>query len=206
MRDPERLLDAGTDFEQSLLRGALEERPTAALTRRMAMGVGVAGTLSYASTAKALMQTWWGKATAALALGAGVAGVSVLASTEPPAQPSAQNDPAPVPAPAAPEVVQAEPAQTSESKEPAVSVDEAAPAEATVKRRPPSSAARRAGPNAAPSTLAQEVKLLDRARSLVHQGNHAAALSLLDTYRSRYPKGVLQREAQLLRERALRQR
>ena len=202
MEDPERLLDGGTDFERSLLRGALEERPTAELARRMAVGVGVAGTLSYTSTAKALMQSWWGKATGALALGAGVAGVSYLAHTEEPAPSSTHNSPAPVSAPAAPEVVEPERAEGSSPQEPAVPVDEVAPSEAAVEPRRPSVSARRAQQN----TLAQEVRLLDQARSLVRRGDHDAALSLLNTYRARYPKGVLQREAQLLRERAQRQR
>jgi TolA-binding protein len=197
--DPERLLDGGTDFERSLLQGGLAERPSAKLTRQMAVGLGVGCALSYASTAKAFMQTWWGKATAAFVVGAGVAGVVTVS------QPSATPEPAVVQAP------KAQPAGHSVEAAPKPEkvsipqldlevVEDEAPVEESVLAKPPARA-KQALPSAQ-STLAQEVALLDRARTLVKQGDHAAANRVLDTYQSRYPRGVLKREARVLRVRA----
>jgi hypothetical protein len=44
---------------------------------------------------------------------------------------------------------------------------------------------------------------LDRARSLINSGHPAQALPLLNTYRRRFPAGVLARESEVLRQRAL---
>lgn len=200
MQDPERLLDGGTEFERSLLQGGAEERPTGALTRKMAIGAGVGGALSYTSTAKAMLQTWWGKAAAALTVGAGVAGVIAVTSTP---NESTLTDAAAPPVIVVPTESKSDPPATEQPvgrAEPAEAV--LAPPETDETPEPPRKA-KRATPTRAPaSTLAQEVKLLDRARALVAAGDHAAALRVLNTYEQRYPRGTLEREARVLRSRA----
>lgn len=199
MRDPERLLEGGTEFERSLLQGGAEERPTAALTRKMAVGAGIGGALSYTSTAKAIAQTWWGKAAAAVTVGAGVAGV--MAVTSAPHEPSLPDAPAAAPVVVVPVQPKADPPATDEP------VDRALPAEAVLS--PPEADEKPAlprkakRPSRAPaSTLAQEVKLLDRARALLATGDRATALRVLNMYEQRYPRGTLKREARVLRSRA----
>jgi hypothetical protein len=53
------------------------------------------------------------------------------------------------------------------------------------------------------SSLTQEISLLDRARVLINDGKMEQGLSLLNIYRQRFPAGVLARESELLRQRAL---
>ena len=197
MQDPERLLEQGSEFERSLLEGGIAERPSATLTRRMAMGAGLGGALSYTSSAKALMQSWWGKTVVFASVGAGVAGAIAVGSqlnTEPqrevsaapvvastPAQPM---KPAPLHRASASSLAASERARTPPAIEP---------------RRVTSKRAASAKPE---STLAQEIKALDRVRGLMAQDDRAAALVELDRYDRRYPQGTLRREASVLRARA----
>lgn len=202
MADPKRLLDGeGTDFERALLKGALAEKPSRGLTRQMALGIGVGAGVTYASTAKALMHSWWGKAAAVVTIGAGAAGVVALGMGEPePAGGPASQAPAALPAPQAAEPSPAERIHVEdladEASEPAARED-AEPSPGTATRPRPARDRSRAE-----STLAEEVRLLDRARALVRQGDERAALRVLSTYEQRYPQGVLRREAKVLRARA----
>lgn len=203
MHDPERLLDEGTDFERALLRGGRGERPSSRMVRRMALGAGVGGALSYTSSAQALMQTWWSKAVAVAVVGGGVAagvagalgsGSGALGSGAPRGtlpEGVASDRTARVAAPVAPPAEQSPPA-VLEPEEPSPAL---APAEAvTPKPRP--RATKPAG------SLAEEVKLLDRVRALMARGDRAAALRELDGYDQRHPDGTLRREASVLRTRA----
>jgi hypothetical protein len=52
--------------------------------------------------------------------------------------------------------------------------------------------------------LREEILLLDRARSALRAGSASTALTLLDDYRQRFPTGILNREAELLRQRSTR--
>lgn len=199
MADPERLLEGGTEFERALLRGGLGERPAADLTRRMALGVGVSGALTYTSTAKALMQSWWGKATAALVVGAGVAGVVATVSTRDAAPEAQSGEPATQAAP----MVPAEHAAGEQSREdsPALVIEDLETDELDSEEGPAAQAQSRPR-RTAQSSLAQEIKLLDRARALVRRGDRAGAAQVLKTYQQRYPDGVLRREARVLSARA----
>jgi hypothetical protein len=58
-------------------------------------------------------------------------------------------------------------------------------------------------PSLTKATLSGEILLLDRARSLINSGQPAQALPLLNTYHRRFPAGVLARESEVLRQRAL---
>ena len=198
MQDPERFLDEGSDFERALLRGGATERPSARAVRRMALGAGVGGALSYTSSAQALLETWWGKAAAVAVVGGGaLAGVVVVVA--PDAPPSSVPDRAPATAPAVALPRALEPATReqarSEQAEPAPAAAAAVPAEVVTSKRAP-----RTTPAA--GTLTDEIKLLDRARGLLARGDRGAALAELDGYERRYPEGTLRREASVLRARA----
>ncbi len=199
MVDPERLLQGGTEFERALLEGGASERPSGSLARRMAVGVGVSGTLAYSSTAHALIRTWWGKALGVVGVGAGVAGVVALSTTgnvtdaDPVVAPKVVSAPAALKAQAeSPQSEQTADALPQSDPEPA---EEKPAAAATQVRRP-------RAPARATSTLAEEIHLLDQARALLGRGERARAQAVLNVYRRRYPRGVLSREAKLLRDRA----
>lgn len=204
MQDPERLLDDGSEFERLLLEGGIAERPNASLTRRMALGAGLGGALSYTSSAKAWMQTWWGTTVVFVGVGVGVAGAIALG-----AQPSRapERD-----VPKAPLVsIPVEPASPAPSHR--VSADGASEELGASKGPTPSLAiepgavsSKRAASAKPGSTLAQEIKALDRVRGLMAQGDSAAALVALDGYDRRFPEGTLSREARVLRARATRER
>lgn len=206
MQDPERLLDAGTEFERALLRGAVVERPSARTLRRMALGAGVGGALSYSSSAKALLQTWWSKTVAVAVVGGGVA-AGVVGSLHPEAAlppkvtPVVSSAPATAALPAPPRVEQPVTSLSGSAVE--------APAPGEIPARAP---AKRASGKPAPpratspaSTLADEVKQLDRVRGSMGRGDRAAALIELDAYDRRYPQGTLRREARVLRARVVEQ-
>lgn len=198
MHDPERLLDEGTDFERALLRGGLAERPSSRLVRRMAIGAGVGGALSYSSSAKALMQTWWGKTVAVAMVGGGVAAgvVGALGSGVPVETPPENAVPRAAARVAVPVAPQLEPSATV----PPRVVEAATPSEAGPKESPASKPRPRAAQGA--GSLAEEVKQLDRVRALMARGDRAGALRELDGYEQRHPNGTLRREARVLRARA----
>lgn len=200
MQDPERLLTRGTDFERALLRGGIAERPNARLVRRMALGAGVGGALSYTASAKALAQTWWGKTVAVAVVGGGVAagvagamsgGTDSTLDRAPravvPAVPRGAEPPAPVPV--ATEVTAQDEARS------AIEGDTTTPA-ATAAPNPRPRSRKPAG------SLAEEVKQLDRVRASMARGDRVTALRELDRYAQRHPAGTLRREASVLRARA----
>jgi hypothetical protein len=204
VQDPERLLNRGTRFERALLRGGVAERPNARLARRMALGAGVGGALSYTASAKALVQTWWGKTVAVTLVGGGVAvGVAGAMSggadsdtldpapqaVVPAAARKAEPRPPRPPAPEAQSESQARPGTLSDGTSPA--------APATPNPRPRS--------HKPASSLAEEVKALDRVRASLTRGDRATALRELDRYDQQHPAGTLRREAQVLRTRATEQ-
>ena len=200
MQDPERFLDEGTDFERALLQGGKVERPSARVVRRMAIGAGVGGALSYTSSAQALMQSWWGKTVAVALVGGGVA-VGVAGALDPEAAqvPSSAAGPNPAPARASQAALPAAP----RPEEPAGALAPAHDPDPPSRAEARTAAAPKPVPRAkSASTLADEVKLLDRVRALMARGDQASALRELDGYDQRYPEGTLRREARVLRARA----
>lgn len=199
MQDPERFLDEGTEFERALLRGGASERPSARTLRRMALGAGIGGALSYTSSAQALLETWWGKAAAIAVVGGGaLAGVVAVVA---PGAPSSAPDGVPttaaaLPRPAEPAKPEQDQPRSSEGTAQQAAPRAAAPPVEAISSKRPQRASKAA------STLSDEIKLLDRARGLLARGDRAAALAELDGYDRRYPKGTLRREASVLRARA----
>jgi predicted component of type VI protein secretion system len=192
MTDPERLLSEGTQFERELLADAAMERPGAAMSRRMAVGVGVGGALGYTAMAKAMVASWWGKAViGTVALGS-LAVSAVVVNGEEPAR---------VNKPAEPSVVQQAQPGIEAPAEPKAEPVEAVTGLETVEAEP---AVTQPKPRAVPkkSTLAEEIRMIDQARALVNSGKQRQALSLLDRYSHKFPSGVLKHEAGVLRAQA----
>ena len=97
-------------------------------------------------------------------------------------------------------------AEVAERDPAAVAQDSRAPSTSTAsaKRPSPSASSGATAKASSPSSLSEEVKLLDAARSALRRGDHAARLALLDTYASRFPNGQLKAEAQSMRQVAAR--
>jgi len=182
MKEPQRLLQEGaTDFERQLLRAVAGERPSPRLQARMRRGLGLSGAVLWASNVKAMFATLAGKAAlgvtlVGLASVAGVATYRHMTAEVPTASLAA--------APAAP---------AAAANAPAV--------EAPAAPEPNAAAAEGSADN---GQLREEILLLDRARSSLREGSPSLALTLLDDYRQRFPAGILNREAELLRQRSVR--
>jgi hypothetical protein len=163
---------------------------------RMQRSLGLVGPLAWASNVKAMFGSLGRKVTA----GAAVAGVVVAggvaayqllpAAGDPPAEPaalrpeSARVDSAAASGPAASgPSVQAPPVET--------------PAPASIGADAPA-----AVDDSADGRLREEIALLDAVKSALQRGEREQARQSLDTYRERFPDGILRREANVLRRRA----
>jgi hypothetical protein len=226
MNDPERLIhERADDFTGELLRAVRRDAPSARAREQTLVALGVGGGLTGASagaasaastgalaksatTATVVLVAKWagiGATAAAVALGgareiprhwsrpSAVPGVAAKAVEMVP--------PAPVPA-----VREEPPREIATPEPPALDAPRALPP-----ALPPSARDRGpAGPAPAPSTsrseqdLAREVALLDRAGQAIAERDVAGALLLLDTYQAKFPEGIMEPEAVILRIEALR--
>jgi hypothetical protein len=192
MKEPRRLLQEGaTDFERQLLRAVAGERPSPRLQARMRRGLGLSGAVFWAGNVKAMLATLAGKGAlgvtlAGLATVAGVATYRSLAAEAPSRE-----------APAA--VLAAAPAQVAPV--PAAAASTQLAVEPPAAAEPNAAAAEGSADN---GQLREEILLLDRARSALREGSASGALTVLDDYRQRFPTGILNREAELLRQRSAR--
>lgn len=195
MKEPKRLLSHGaSDFERQLLRAVATERPSALMRSRMQRSLGLVGPLAWASNVKAMFGSLGRKATA----GAAVAGVLVVGGVaayrfvpsiggEAPQQAPANLERAVV-EPASVETLPAEPAARAPA-EPASAVEAPAPAAAGASTDDD-------------GRLREEIALLDGVKAALQRGQREQARQSLDTYRERFPDGILRREANVLRRRA----
>ena len=201
MKEPERLLAGeATPLERKLLLAMAEERPSAALSARMAHGLSHAGAALGKSAGLAALGK--GSALLALALGAGAAAVLSSRST-----PTTSRAPAAITRGAQePDVERiAEPALSSlpASADANAHDGTASPADSTgtdkaVGRSVAADVRRRAT-----GDIAEEIRLLDTAKRQLQSGKPAEAMAVLDGYRSRFPRGALGQEATVLRIEAL---
>lgn len=197
--DPRLLDSSATDFESSLLKAAIVEAPTQELSAKMLMplatGAAVATAAGGAKLLKGAAAKWLGTGATILAVG----GAYYLGTTPGDVPPESKP-------PAPPSIVEAVPADPDVGPS-----DESTPqapptgGEETVVDVPP----RAVGPapslgKKSPSTLAEEMQLLDRARAaLKSRKDPEEALRLLNTYEHKYPRGALRQEATVLRVSAL---
>lgn len=201
MKEPKRLLSHGaSDFERQLLRAVASERPSSLLRSRMQRSLGLVGPLAWASNVKAM----FGSASTRVAMGATVAGV-IVAGGVTAYQLLPQRD-----ANDTPPVAAIEPAVIEAGLREPVAVPEvtAAPRAAAVEAAAPEASAA-AAPSRSPvaedsedGRLREEIALLDGVKSALQRGEREQARQSLDTYRERFPEGILRREANVLRRRA----
>ncbi len=193
-----RLLEGGaTDFERSLLNAAIEEAPTAELGAKMLAPLAVGGAATSAAGAT-LLAKWLGAGAAVLAVGgalylsSGGTTEETRATVPNEAPVSSQTTDAPVPGPSREEVLdEAPPPSPLTAKE---------PEKPTARSVQATSVQKKSG-----STLADEMRLLDRARAALKAQNAEEALRLLSLYDSKYPSGDLRPEATVLRVSALKE-
>jgi hypothetical protein len=213
MNEPRRLSEIGADdFEQDLLRSARGDGPRpAALRRTLAtLGVGVSLPLGVASVAEGAVVVPIKLGTVALtkwlatgmALGVATAGGAKLTERAwEPARPAVVVTAKPTPAPRAAQsariasTIGVETARVTEQAE----VTESAPAVAV----PAPNANGASAPVATASSLPEEVRSLDAARSALAEGDARGALALLRRYDARFGTGALSPEARVLEVKAL---
>ena len=204
---PERLIAGeATDFERRVIESALEQRPSAAASARMARALGVTvTTLGTAATAKAIAANALSKAPSAAAstastiwpwLSVGVVGLVVVGAVaglrahratapslgSPATLPSVTAPVSPVPSPrAAPQLESRPPSLTSNAQKPA-----------------------RAGHAVtASSELREEIAMLDTARAALSAGNGRGALDIVRRYEAKYTSGSFRPEATAIKIEAL---
>lgn len=81
-----------------------------------------------------------------------------------------------------------------------------APASAPVKAAPPEVVAKRREPPVPPSTMAEQLAMIDRARAAIQGGDTSRGLELVDEYDARFPSGAFTQESAVLRIESLVQR
>lgn len=191
----------GPDARALVQAGRNAARPTAADRERVLQAVqqrvaqGAAGTAAASpAVGKSLIWPWGSLAVVGLAVVGGLVLFSAQGGVAP--APSAAN----VVAIAAPPVEAAvnSPNENSLNQAP-VAPAELAPATPAVEPAV-ASKARVARPT---DRLAEEVEILARAEAQLHAGRHAAALTVLDEHRRKFPKGALAQERVAARVQAL---
>jgi hypothetical protein len=192
MSDPPRLLSEDDPMGRSLLRAWEAEQPSdEARARALALaGVGAGVGLAGASAAKAgvgAIAKWFALGVVAVGVVGGAIAVARHGASPRPTPPrsAASVSVAAPPPPSAPVVVAEAPV---------------APSAAPV---PPPSPPAVKSPRPASSALGEQVLELDRARRALAGGDPDGALKKIDAYESRFPRGALRDEAEVLRVEAL---
>ncbi len=200
-------LERATDFESSLLRAAMGETPSPELSAKMmaplAAGAAAGSAAAAGKLIKGATAKWLG-AGASLLLAGGV--YYAVTATEGP--PSRVNVP-----PTAPIVNSPPPSEPHEAHVPELAPpsDSVRPTESKLSEEQRTQTTRPDSLSAGPvkntsSTLAEEMQLLDRARSaLKSRKDPEEALRLLSLYEKKYPQGTLRQEATVLRVSALKE-
>ncbi len=184
MTDPKRLLlEDGSEEERRLLQAGAAEQPPADAAARLALALGLSPPLPPGGTGEGLAKSTSAKLAGtklalkgALLVGAGAAVALTLTLRSPSRSPS--------PSP--------ESASTAASPNEPASAPEPPPSQA-----PSASATDSANPTA--RSLADEVARLDSARRALAARKPESALSTLDAYHTRHPRGTLAPEALRLR-------
>ena len=188
MKDPKLLVSEGaSDFERRWLSAARAEEPPVEVVNRIERALGI-GAAAAATTAVVPTVAAKGGLSALRIAGLSVLGVGgavglVLLLTRPsPPRPSPSADQPPPVVETAPAPVGA-PAIPPRAEAPAVDKPSSAPAQA--------------------GALRDEIALIDGARAALSAGSPGQALTLLERYRARHPRGMLLPEALAMRIEAI---
>lgn len=204
MNEPRRLLQGeGGDLEVRLLRAGLAEKPNPFRKRRTAFALASALGAGWSGVA------WAGGQAVGVALAvpaAAAIGAVVVwawyANQVAPEAPPTTSVPA-VSTPLVPAPVQHEEQRgASPSKQATPSLPPVAPSAAQERVRAPGARPAPSGGRAERS-FREEIEFLDEGRRLLRAGDARRTLAYLDTHRSRYPRGRLGPEVELLRIEAL---
>jgi hypothetical protein len=214
MTEPRRLRDLeGTSSLQHSLLGAMADeapRPDAKERTLAALGVsaGAVGGAAAATAAIAKGGTslvwvkWLGALLAVGIVGGATYYVGTRGSVEPVASSSART----VQVQSAPKVAQREEPAASTSSVPTLAAEQlptvVAPA-ATAVTAPRGSAEHMPRATSADGTLAEELALMDAARTALAAGEPARSITAVDAYEARFPHGAFVQEAEFVRVRAL---
>jgi hypothetical protein len=186
MSEPPRLLEEATSpVERALLEAGTSYRSSASAHAKTLAAVGIVGTAAVTEVAGAsLSHLGWPKWLTALSVVGATAAVPVayLAIKDP--APVAHVQPAPRTSPVTPHFI--EPAPVDEAKD-----------------NKPAPVAPRPESRARTVSLTEETEAVDAARSALARGEARSALSALDSYARKYPRGRLALEAEVLRIDAL---
>lgn len=203
MSEAGRLLHAGTNEERALLRAGADEGPSEESVLAAARALGLAPrALLFASLAALLSKVLKGSSITVAAFvvapvfvagGVTVAVLAGRADTRPKvvvAPVSATEGPS---APLTAEPVETPPATSASAPAAVAPVD-------GVHGAAPSKKGTAAAPRASQDAdLAEQVRLVDRARGLVAAGDASGALAAVDAYERRFVRGILAEEAALVR-------
>jgi hypothetical protein len=223
MSDPKRLsLECESDFEQLLLRVGRTEAPAGAKQRALlAVSAGLAlsslpaggaaaGQTAVAAKAGVLATLKWLSVVGAIAVGTVATAVGVHRAhpssiSDAEATRIAANAPsrhlgAPAQATDLPTTIAATPAAAESLAVEATRAPSPAAGPRVIARSVPKAAESSASPA---SALPVELAMLDRARSATSAGDSGRALSILDAYAVRFPRGAMAPEAAILRVEAL---
>lgn len=216
MTEPRRLLEGeATGLERELIKALAEERPSPALSERMAAGFVASMGPALAGGGTAALTLTKGALVAAVAV-AVAGGVSWLSREEPkstrPAHASlpAAMQPAKAFPPAPKATAQAFEEPNSPPNDPSSAPTSAPPprlraAQTSLESmKPASEPTPEPGSDAsAADDVSEEIRALDAAKSALRRGDSARALRELNGYARRFPAGVLAQEASVLRIQAL---
>lgn len=223
MREPERLLVNGaTDFERELLASVKDERPSAELQQRMEQALGLPSNAALPApspTAAPVLPPAGG------VLGGGVQAVALkvllglvvagglsyavasltMGEGEPSSSPpSARPQGRPLAAPPPERPLARERRPVTRAPEKAGSVPSEAKMGSTQGPAEAEKLPERAREPATADNLRVEIELLDAVRAAASRGQSKLAEDALERYDKRFPQGVLQREADMLRRAGVR--
>jgi hypothetical protein len=190
MKDPDRLLRGeATPLERLLLDASAKERLAPELLAQTRIALGLPATAPPLGL-RDVLSSWGPKVVLALA-GAALVGTLVGRHSEPPTPVTASPVVAPVPPAPVKPATAAAPAEA-----PTLSVESLPLAPEPERAATPSNAA-------TSDSLKEEIAQLDKVRKAISAGAPAQALTELNTYRTRFPRGLLRPESVVLKIQAL---
>ena len=227
MTEPERLFEAGTPLERSILGFGRDDAPPDDLAQRTLASIAAVPAACASPAPRPSTHAWprWIVVGAcAVGLAAVVAGVAggqdrvralpAAAAPVPVRSPATSAEPEPEPADAkksdavvTPDSLPSAPARPATPRAPSpgarAATSPAEPPPASSASIPPPASSASIPPPASSASIAREVELLDAVKAKLGAGDASGAARTLDAYDGEFPRGTLRPEATVLRIRAL---